>query len=97
MTEQDRDATNGAGEAAATPLDGRSVDLVKDAPPAKAPLKLGGVGGPTMITDAAASPAAAHCARAPRHRRRPVAPRSRPDLPAGRTRISSSSAPGPRD
>src|SRR3954449_11049201 len=56
MTEQDRDAKNGAGEAAATPLDGRSVDLVQGAPPAKAPLKLGGFGGLTMITDAPASP-----------------------------------------
>src|SRR3954447_25414295 len=56
MTEQDRDATNGAGEAAATPLDGRSVDLVQGAPPVKAPLKLGGLGGLTMITDAPASP-----------------------------------------
>jgi len=56
MTEQDRDAKNGAGEAAATPLDGRSVDLAQGAPPAKAPLKLGGFGGLTMITDAPASP-----------------------------------------
>src|SRR3954454_5201108 len=56
MTEQDRDAKNGTGEAAATPLDGRSVDLVQSAPPVKAPLKLGGLGGLTMITDAPASP-----------------------------------------